>query len=142
MRKRKAELETQVTELEKAVTKTKDNLSDDGYYEILAKAQQIPAAIINSYSSKLRKIESDDSGFKAQKEYCSEMKEFAITLFSYSRKSYDYVRETLQDALPSVTTIKSWLNKVDGSPGFSSQAFAQLKLMVEEKKMLGQKVIS
>ena len=34
LRKRKAELENQVTELEKAVTKTKDNLSDDGYHEI------------------------------------------------------------------------------------------------------------
>ena len=59
-------------------------------------------------------------------------------MFSYSKKSYEYVRETLEHALPSISTIRNWLNKVDGSPGLSSQAFQQLKKMVEEKKQLGQ----
>ena len=136
LRKRKAELESKVTELEKAVVDRIDDLSDHGFHEILSKAQQIPAAIISSYASKLRKIEGQASKIN----YSKEIKEFAITLFSYSRKSYEYVRESMEDALPCVSTIKNWLNKVDGSPGFSHQAFQQLKHMVEEKKMLGQKV--
>ena len=76
LRKRKASLESEVnvlksqmTMLEKAVSDQKDNLSDEGFNEILLKAQQIPAAIIDSYSSKLRKISSNLSGssFVAQK---------------------------------------------------------------------------
>ena len=80
LRKRKSELECQVNVLEKAIHEEKNDLSDQGYYDILSKAQQIPAAIIGSYCSKMRKISSDkcNEGFRAQKAYSKEIQEFAM----------------------------------------------------------------
>ena len=140
--KRKLQLESKVSELEKAISDERNEFNDETYFEILSKANDIPSAILKSYSSKLRKISDDekDIGFKAEKAYCDEVKKFALTLFGYSKKSYEYVRETFQKCLPAVSTIKKWLNKVDGSPGFNDHALAQLKRIVQEKEMLGQKV--
>ena len=61
-------------------------------------------------------------------------------LYSNSRKAYFYVRELFDDALPAESTIKLWLNKVDGSPGFNQQALDKIKQMVQEKEQVGQKV--
>ena len=69
LRKRKSELECKVTVLEKAIDEQKNELSDEGYYDILSKAQQIPSAIIGSYCSKMRKISSDkcNEGFRLRR---------------------------------------------------------------------------
>lgn len=129
-----------MSELEKAVTNQKLEFGDAAFYDILSKAEKIPP-VIEAFASKLKKCDaSSETGYVARKPYSVEMKQFALTLYGYSRKSYDYVRETLQDSLPSVSTIKNWLNKVDGSPGFSNQALTQLSRMVQEQKMLGQEV--
>ena len=68
------------------------------------------------------------------------MQKFSLTLFSYSRKAYEYLRETMENCLPHPSTIIRWLRKIDGSPGLCDQSFKQLKGIVEEKKMLGQQV--
>ena len=90
----------------------------------------------------MRKSDDDESeeGFKREKSYCIEMQKFSLTLFSYSRKAYEYLRETMENCLPHPSTIIRWLRKIDGSPGLCDQSFKQLKGIVEEKKMLGQQV--
>ena len=139
LRKRKCDLESKVTKLEKTLQEERSEFDDASYFNILSKADAIPQSVLKSYANKLRKVENNN--ISGERAYCDEVKQFSITLFSYSKKSYEYVRETMGNCLPSTSTIRRWLEKVDGSPGFNKHAFAQLKKIVEEKEMLGQKVI-
>ena len=137
LRKRKLSLESKVIKLEKALSDERTEFDDATYFSILAKAEAIPYAVINSYASKLRKCE-EEKGVYRERNYSEEIRKFAITLFSYSKRSYEYVRETMGKCLPAVSTIRKWLYKVDGSPGFNQLSLDKLKKIVEEKKMLGQ----
>ena len=76
------------------------------------------------------------------KSYWAEIQKIALTLFSYSRKAYQYMRELLDNCLPHPSTITSGLQKIDDSPGLCDQSFKQLKGIVEYKspKRFGQKV--
>lgn len=131
-----------MTSLENALNAEKDRFNSSTYYDLLSKASEIPSAIFKSYGQKVRKSDDDESeeGFKREKSYCIEMQKFSLTLFSYSRKAYEYLRETMENCLPHPSTIIRWLRKIDGSPGLCDQSFKQLKGIVEEKKMLGQQV--
>ena len=142
LRKRKLDLENQVTSLENALNAEKERFNSSTYYDLLSKASEIPSAIFKSYGQKVRKCHDDDGekGFRKEKSYCAEMQKFALTLFSYSRKAYQYLRESLDNCLPHPSTIISWLRKIDGSPGLCDQSFKQLKGIVDHQKMLGQQV--
>ena len=76
------------------------------------------------------------------KGYSEEIKQFSVTLFTYSKKAYEYVRESMDNCLPSVSTIQNWLNKVDSEPGFSQQALRKLEAMAAEKQEIGEKVLA
>ena len=67
------------------------------------------------------------------KSYWAEIQKIALTLFSYSRKAYQYMRELLDNCLPHPSTITSGLQKIDDSPGLCDQSFKQLKGIVEYK---------
>lgn len=54
--------------------------------------------------------------------YDEDIMKFAVTLHGYSAKSYDFVRDTFQKALPHEITIRRYLNKVDASPGFTKSS--------------------
>lgn len=52
---------------------------------------------------------------KHESKWNEEMKTFALSLAMYSTKAYEFVRSKFP--LPALRTIRSWLSKVDGSPG-------------------------
>lgn len=64
------------------------------------------------------------SGKKGPK-YSDEVKKFALTLQFYSAKGYNFLRRYF--VLPHPSTIRTWASAVDGSAGFTEQAFNQLK---------------
>ena len=133
--KRRRELESKVCELQKALNEKKDEFSDTAYIEILSKSEALPTSIFDLYAKKVKVCETNGNSIYIPKQaYSEDVKTFSLTLFSYSRKAYDYVRSKLENCLPSVSTIKKWLDKVDGSAGFSEQALQQLQLLVQEHK--------
>ena len=142
LRKRKLDLESKVMSLEEALSKEKEKFEAATYFDLLSFASAVPSAIFNSYGKKVRKCQdnSKSSGFKREKGFCDEMRKFSLTLYSYSKKSYDFLRASLDDCLPHPSTVISWLRKIDGSPGLCQQAFDQLKGIVDKQKMLGQQV--
>lgn len=57
--------------------------------------------------------------------YTTTMKEFALTLYFYSRRSYEFMRKKIH--LPNLSSIKSWISSVDCHPGFLTESFDFLK---------------
>lgn len=45
--------------------------------------------------------------------YTDEMKQFAVALSYYSTAAYNYLRETIKIALPSIRTLQRWTKCVD-----------------------------
>ena len=70
-------------------------------------------------------------------EFPPELKSFALTLQFYSSKAYDFVRATLNNALPERSTLRKWYGKIPADPGFTQPAFNVLREKVEEKKKDG-----
>lgn len=53
----------------------------------------------------------------------------------YSPKAYEYLRKTMNNALPHEKTIRRWYTSVDCEPGHLSQSMEYLKKMSEGKLM-------
>ncbi|KAG8176393.1 hypothetical protein JTE90_020178 [Oedothorax gibbosus] len=70
----------------------------------------------------------------SKEKYPPELRRFALTLNFYSAKAYDYVTQTFQCNLPHPTTLRKWYKSINGSPGFTSEAFAALKENAKEGK--------
>lgn len=60
--------------------------------------------------------------------YSDPVKEFAMTLYYYSPKAYNYVRGILH--LPHQSSLQNWCQSVNCQPGFLSEVFTHLKAMV------------
>ena len=45
-----------------------------------------------------------------------------------------YVRSCFEDALPGESTIREWLSRVDGTPGWSKHSFDFIASQVPESK--------
>lgn len=75
------------------------------------------------------------------KAYPHELRCFAITLDFYSPKAYDYVRSTFNKCLPHRRTIQKWFQTVSGTPGFSTEAMAALKMKVKDAKQRNRPVV-
>jgi hypothetical protein len=69
---------------------------------------------------------------KQFKEYPKALKIFACTLFFLSPKAYEYVRDNLILCLPNPSTIRSWYQNVNGSPGISTLAHETIRQKVKE----------
>ncbi len=76
----------------------------------------------------------------SRESYPDDLRSFAVTLSFYSAKAYNYVREKFQLALPPPSIIRKWYSPIDGSPGFTEQAFSSLRTKVMEEKANGRKV--
>lgn len=59
--------------------------------------------------------------------YTKELKSFAMTLQYYSAKAYNFVRKSLNLALPHPSVIRRWYTRLPAEPGFTSIAFAAIK---------------
>ncbi|KAB0801379.1 hypothetical protein PPYR_05733, partial [Photinus pyralis] len=66
-----------------------------------------------------------------KKKYSPELRKFAISLNFFSPKAYNYVRDTFDTCLPHSNTIGKWLQTIDASPGFTTEAFETLRKQVQ-----------
>ena len=64
--------------------------------------------------------------------YSKRMMIFCLTLAGYSAKAYSFLRNTVQNCIPSGETLRKYRNRVDGSPGFSLSALKMVKNKVLE----------
>ncbi|CAH2020906.1 unnamed protein product [Acanthoscelides obtectus] len=56
--------------------------------------------------------------------YSPELRCFALTLNFYSSSAYNYVRKIFgKKVLPHPRTVSKWYSVVDGTPGYSEEAF-------------------
>lgn len=78
-------------------------------------------------------------GPKIQK-FSPQLRAFALTLHFYSAKAYNYVRDTFNKSLPHPRTLSRWYQSVDGSPGFTKEAFNALKFRAEESAKKGRTI--
>ena len=69
------------------------------------------------------------------KPYSKEIMMFCMTLAGYSYRAYNFVRETFNKCLPAKGTLRTYRNKVDGSPGFSIRPFMMIANKVSELKL-------
>lgn len=67
-----------------------------------------------------------------QQSYSVEEQKFALTVQFYSSKAYNYLRK-VGLPLPHPSTLRRWATRIDGTPGFTEEAFVKLK---EEKSPL------
>ena len=70
-----------------------------------------------------------------KRRYTQDMKEFALTLYFYSPRAYNYVRGILH--LPHPSMLRKWSASVNCQPGFLSEVFKSLA--VEAQKSAGMK---
>lgn len=66
------------------------------------------------------------SNGKVAKQYSPELRKFALTLNFLSPKAYDHIRNQFNTCLPHRRTISKWYECVEGSPGFTKEAFEAL----------------
>ena len=88
-----------------------------------------------------RMLSNAKSGKITRQKYPDCLKKFACTLQFYSKKAYNYVRKTFGLGLPHQAQITSWYSSIDGSPGFTKEAFAALELRVAEMQAKGHKLL-
>ncbi|KAJ3622371.1 hypothetical protein MTP99_002886 [Tenebrio molitor] len=73
---------------------------------------------------------------KKKGQYSPEIRSFALTLHFYSPKAYNYVRKHWNKLLPHPSTLRQWYRVVDGSPGFTKEAFDAIALRATSKPVI------
>lgn len=79
---------------------------------------------------------------KCGSKFAEKIRSFALTLNFYSPKAYTYLRSSFNNTLPAISTIRSWYSSIDGSPGFSMDAFEELKHKAAAAKKCGTQIIA
>ena len=69
------------------------------------------------------------------------LRQFAITIHFYSARAYDYIREKFDKVLPSPSTLKMWYRTINGRPGFTDEAFVNLKDLASKKKVKNEDIV-
>lgn len=67
-------------------------------------------------------------------QYPKELRAFAMMLYFYSPRAYEYVRKIYGSNLPCRRTLQKWFESVDGAPGYTSEALSILKIKAKEAK--------
>lgn len=70
-----------------------------------------------------------------------DIRSFALTLQFYSTKAYSYVRNTFNLALPSLSTMRSWMSNVHCEPGYCENSFRSLSVIAAENVKSGKKTL-
>lgn len=78
---------------------------------------------------------------KRNRDYSERLRSFALTLNYYSPRAYEYLRNTCNNHLPSVSTLRSWYSSIDGSPGLCSEILQELKNRASQANRNGQTII-
>lgn len=120
-------LARKVQSLEEVISALQDkNLVSDNCVTVLEKCMSgAPLQLILRQLAKHKELEFSDPS------YPPELRAFALTLNFYSAKAYNFVRDTFDLCLPHPITISKWYRSVNGSPGFSSEAFDAIKRHAE-----------
>lgn len=71
---------------------------------------------------------------KTRRRYIPQTKQFALTLYFYSPKAYDFLRETLY--LPHRSMLRKWLSNYNCNVGFLTEIFEYLEAEVSKKPYL------
>lgn len=77
----------------------------------------------------------------SRQKYSAKLRCFALTLNFYSAKAYAYVRAKFNNSLPHPATITKWLQSIDGSPGFTTEALQALTIKVQQAKEMNKTVV-
>ena len=119
---RKRRLETKIN-ISNAIDDANIQTSDAALENLKEKAKSIPGEIAAAISKRLKYSEKNDNSktYRTGLPYSKELQEFSLSLHNVSPSGYSYVREALDNILPSESTILKWMKKIDGSPGFSQQ---------------------
>lgn len=70
-----------------------------------------------------------------------DIRSFALTLQFYSTKAYNYVRNTFNLALPSLSTMRSWMSNLKCEPGYCQNSFQSLSVITTENKKLNKQTL-
>jgi len=119
---RKRRLDTKIN-ISKAIDDANIQTSDAALDNLKEKAKSIPGEIETAISKRMRYSEENENSktYRTGLPYSKELQEFSLSLHNVSPSGYRYVREALDNILPSESTILRWMKKIDGSPGFSQQ---------------------
>lgn len=66
--------------------------------------------------------------------YSPALRTFALTLYYYSTKAYNYVRKIFNCSLPHPHTIHKWYKSFNGSPGFTTESLKALEFIASKSK--------
>ncbi len=65
---------------------------------------------------------------------------FCMTMAGYSVKAYNFLRTSACNCLPSMSTIRNYKKRVDGSPGYSTDALNMITRKVKEMEEQSKKL--
>lgn len=84
----------------------------------------------------INRLFNRSTGRSVLKQYSDEIKKFALTLYFFSPKAYNYVRERFHNCLPHSKTLAKWYSVVDAEPGITKETLIILenKCKLSEKK--------
>jgi hypothetical protein len=71
-----------------------------------------------------------------RKQYPKELRKFAISVFYYSPRAYEFIRSQFKHALPAVSTLRLWMSSLDCMPGLTQPSFDFLKQKGEKDMTL------
>lgn len=77
---------------------------------------------------------------KRTKPYTKAIMIFCLTLAGYSARAYKFIRGVSKNSLPSMSTLRKYRKRVDGSPGFSSAALQMVRNKVAEMNKISRKL--
>ncbi|CAB4022717.1 DNA transposase THAP9-like [Paramuricea clavata] len=93
-------------------------------------ADKLHASFDKIQLSIFQNVQKNSQSLPCGRRYTDDIKEFALTLYFYSPKAYQYVRSILP--LPNPSLIRKWASSVDCEPGFLKEAFKALSDEVKQ----------
>lgn len=96
--------------------------------DLLDKASKMTAAMMQTLSKKVKR--KGEFNNHPGRPYSQAMREFSLSLHNISPAAYEYVRESLDWALPDTRTLIRWMGKIDCSPGLHEQGGAFIYLCI------------
>ncbi len=93
-------------------------------------ADKLHASFDKIQLSIFQNVQKNSQSLPCGRRYTDDIKEFALTLYFYSPKAYQYVRSILP--LPNPSLIRKWARSIDCEPGFLKEAFKALSDEVKQ----------
>lgn len=121
--KKIADLKTIIVQLKN------QNLFTDDASDILLDSFGMHKNLITNWSKK-------NLNKKVPKKFSPAVRQFALSLYLFSAKAYNYVRKQFNTILPHARTLSKWYSHVDAKPGFTNESLKNLALKVKFSSVL------